>query len=190
MDLSSPLNIIWIVLTINFGGEPAILSLSFMSALSEISLVTVAVAGYLTAVIGDVIWFSIARKISAERIRKWRFIQKSYDGYIGTVSKLEKQRPLRLLFWARSFYGGGMAVIIYLSQTKLKLVKLIQYSLIVNAFWVSVSIFLGWEAGKGFGYALDLFVDIRIAITILVVLVVIAYLIFNKVKKLARASKI
>lgn len=184
MILAHLFKIIWITLTITFGGEPAVISLSFASAMDKISLVVVIVAGYLTAVIGEVAWFSIVRKLSPGKVRKWKFIKKSYDAYSRAISKVERRKPLKLLFWARSFYGGGMAAIVYLAGTQLGLKKLIKYSLIVNAFWTALSVLVGWEAGKGFRYALHLFVDIRITITILAVSVAVIYSAFYILKRM------
>jgi len=177
-------NVIWITITIIFGGEPAVISLSFAAAMAKVSLITVIAAGYLTVVVGDIFWFIVVREISPGKVRKWKFIKKSYDAYSKTINKIEKNKPFKLLFWARSFYGGGWGAIIYLAGTTISLGRLILYSAVVNTFWVAVSVVLGWEAGKGFGYALQLFLDIRIAITILVVAAIVIYFAIYLLKKI------
>ena len=176
-------NTIWITLPIIIGGDPAIILLSFASTGTNVSLVTVIIVGYLSTVMGDIIWFSIIKKISATRIKRWKFIGKVYDAYVETGNKIGQKTPLKMLFLGRSFYGGGLATIIYLAGTPLSIKKLIKYSLLVNAFWVTLSVFLGWAAGKGFKRALQLFVDTRIAITIMAVLIIVFYVIFYKLKK-------
>ena len=92
MNFLSPLNILWITLAVLFGGEPAVISLAFAAVALKTSLAVIIVAGYFTAVLGDIFWFSLAKRLSPDRIKKWKFVGKTYDAYIKTASKIDPKK--------------------------------------------------------------------------------------------------
>jgi membrane protein DedA with SNARE-associated domain len=73
-------------------------------------------------------------------------------------------------------------MIVYLSRKNLSLKKFIVNCLIVNAIWTPSVVYIGWLAGKGFIFALEIIKNLETVTTIFVIIVILTIIIKKKVE--------
>ncbi len=163
-----------------FLGEPAVLSLAFLSAASAVlPLWQVMVIGYATSILGEGFWFLIARSPWADMIGKKHSESVTGSDFKRYIAKLERGNPLRLLFGVRFIAGLSIVVVVYLSRQGLSFKRFLLYCIIINAFWTPIFALIGYAAGEGYSLLLATFDDIRLAIEIGLCALIAAYVCYR-----------
>lgn len=165
-----------------FGGEPVVLFLSSLSsAQGMVSIWLVGVIGYSTAIIGEMFWFLLARSPLAMIVTSKVCDSLVYKKYMYLMSKVERGKPLRLLFLTRVISGFTIVLIIYFSQTKMSLRTFLKYIMIINIFWTPLIVVAGWSIGKGFSLLLDIIEDVQWVMTITAAMSILGYFLYKKI---------
>ena len=160
-----------------FGGEPMVLTLSFLASTKDIfELWELIVIGFSTALLAEIFWFLLARSPWAKLLDKKYIESKVVSDFHNYFGKIERNRPLRLLFLTKFISGMQIFVIIYLSRKGLNFVLFLKYCIIVNLFWTPVVTLVGWSGGKGFTFLYDLFQNLHLVLGIVFLVVVVLYI--------------
>ncbi len=169
-----------------FLGEPFVLGVAFFSTTHSIfSLPEILVLAYTSALIGELFWFSIARKPFFDFIAS----KKTYQEVEKLTHLSRMNTPLRLLFFTRFITGLTIVAIVYLSKKGVSYPTFIKNVLLINLFWTPLVVGIGYSAGKGYTLALHIFEDAKFAITCTILLLIGIYLVYRFIgKKLTSPS--
>ena len=100
-----------------------------------------------------------------------------------TVVRISRNNDFLLLLLAKYIYGTRILTIFYVSLKELAFGKFLVYSSISAVCWIIPICTIGWLAGKGFEMVLTIFKNVQLAVTFLVVLVVLFYVIQRVIKR-------
>lgn len=163
-----------------FAGEPFVLVLSFLVARTNIApIYYLILMVYLTAIVGELFWFYIAKVNIFNKIKKPKFISRA-SNELKDLNFSKLRHPLVMLALARVVTALTIVVIIYLSKKKLALKKFILYSMTVNVVWTTLIVGVGYSAGHGYTYALTVFQNTRIVALVSLVSFVLLYIFYKK----------
>lgn len=157
-------------------GETIIILLAFLSAIGLIPLWYVLVFCTIGMYLSDFVPFTLGR---------FKFWKKFYTGKMEKHAKNIEIKFLRYtknnlfltLFYTKFIYGLSIPALIYLGHKKTTYRRFALYNLFVEMVFVPIVVLIGWYSGKGFTLARTIFKDIRVAIFLLIILVIILTLI-------------
>ena len=168
-----------------FMGEPIVLGFAFITATSGIfNFSEVLVLAYITAIIGELFWFSIGRFGTSDTLTRTSLISEKSTDFNTLINTFGLYKPIRLLFYSRLISGVAILVIIFLGRRGMSFYTFIRYSFIVNAFWTPIVVFVGYSAGKGYTLALTIFQDVRTVFLVAFVVFALVYFGYTRLKKL------
>ena len=155
------------------GGEETLLALSFLAANNMIPLEILFIFGFLGVYVCDLIVFSIGRFKLVHNFEKLEKHSPVYQRIDKFISKLTNESPFLALMYTKFIYGARLLTLIYLGLKKISLKQFLVSNFIVDLIWMSVIIMLGWLAGSGFKFVLDVFKNVQAAIGLVIVFVII-----------------
>lgn len=170
----------WVAfLSVLFGGEPAMLILSFLSGQGEFHPLLVGAVGFATALLAEVFWFFLGRETSFDFLRNGFFSSRFRNGFFQKIRGVLDRKPFRSLFLARFISGITIPCIVYFGRRRMPIGRFVSYCLVINLFWTPTIVLVGWSAGRGFTLILDTFKNLQIALDVLFVFFLAGYFIYS-----------
>lgn len=163
-----------------FAGEPIVLGFTFITTTLEmISVWNIFMFAFITAVLAELFWFFLARTKIFQKYKLGEiFPTLAKDmNYISHKSGIDS--PLKLLFFSRFISGAAILVIIILSQKGIAVRKFFYYSIIVNLFWSTLIVTLGYYAALGYHEILMAFAGFAHVIEISLAVLLTIYLLYR-----------
>ena len=158
-------------------GESIIIILAFLSAQGVIPLWQVLVFCTIGMYLSDFIPLTIGRfKYLRNLLEKEKFA-KRVERIEHNIQKYAKNNLFLILLYTKFIYGLSIPVLIYLGAKKTSYSRFAFVNFLVELVFVPIVVTIGWLAGKGFTFAATIFKNIRIAITLLIVIMIILYFI-------------
>jgi len=169
-----------IFLLMLFLGEPIVLMLGFITATTGIiNIYFIAGLAFLSAVVGEMFWFTTAR------LKQFSFLEQklkrsSFNTHFHRLLKVTHiTTPLRILLTTRVFTGLTIAAIIYLSHTGVTKLRFLSYSFLVNLFWTPIILGVGYAAGTGYDWILNVYQDTHITLVFAIVISLAIYITYT-----------
>lgn len=171
-------------------GETIILTLAFLSGTGIIPFWYVLVFGTLGMYLSDFVPFTFGR---------FKFFRNIFKGRTGKRAKKFEERFLKYtknnlfltLLYTKFIYGASIPALVYLGYKKTSYARFAFYNAFVELIFIPLVVLVGWLSGKGFAISRTIFRDIRIAIFLLVILIIIFYFIRKWIdQKLMRKQKL
>ena len=160
-----------------FGGEAAILGLSFLAAQNFFPLTTFFIVGFLGTVSSDILWFILGKTKTADKIVGHRYTARAVSAIIEAIQKVSGGSHWLALIFAKFLIGTRVVVILYISKTNMAFKKFILPDLVAIVIWLSILSSVGFMAGLGFSYISGVLKNIYAGIGfVILVLVIIAIL--------------
>lgn len=160
-------------------GESVILILAFMSATGILPVWYLLVFCTLGMFCSDFVPFTMGR-------HRWfvNFLWSEKTKHRGNniekiLHKYTKHNLFLILLMTKFTYGASIPALFYLGSKKTPYTKFAATNIFVNIIFVPSVILVGWLAGKGFKFATNIFADIRIAL-LLVILIIVLFVIGRK----------
>ncbi len=179
VDNTLQLSLLLFVLFLFFG-EPIIIAAAFfMSSHQHQDWLTLGVLAFVSAIIAELFWFYSGR---IPYLRSF-FLNKKMTTIKTFIEKIHLHKPLPLLFVTRLFTGLTIFAIIHLSTQGLSVRKFIVYSIIVNAFWTPLVVTIGYTAGLGYTYALNILNDVHRVSMLVLATALTVYLIYHMLNR-------
>lgn len=157
-------------------GETVILTLSFLSANGYFPLVDILVFCTLGMYFSDFIPFMIGRSEFLRKIFSKKFFCKKSETSELIIRHLNKHFFLSLLS-AKFIYGAAIPVLGYMGYKKVSYKKFALWNILVEIIFVPTVVAIGWFGGKGYGQVSEIFKDLRIAIFLLIIVIILMYFI-------------
>ncbi|HLD60751.1 MAG TPA: VTT domain-containing protein [Patescibacteria group bacterium] len=165
--------------TIYFGsfflGEAAILPAAFLSAQGIYSPIAVFGIALIGTVSSDSIWFFLGEPLF-KRFGSWKryeekmvHIQNKLHGFTG-------KRPYLMLLFIKFFYGARVLTIMYVASRRVKYRTFLLFNTLGTLPWLAVLISIGWLAGRNIVNAVNLFGNIRLALSAIILALIVVKL--------------
>ena len=171
-------------------GEETVMALSFASAVGVLPFWIVLVFATLGMFVCDTFFFAVGKSRFAHRVLEFKKIKEGYKKIDESVEKITLKHPILLLLYTKFIYGTRIASLLFLGIKQTSWIKFLSVNLAIAMLWGLIVIPAGWLAGKGFRIILDIFRNVQLGITF-VVLTIILIIIIRKWlnKKLTRKQK-
>lgn len=154
-------------------GETVIMSLAFISATGVLPIWHVLIFSTIGLFLSDFIPFTIGR-------HRWfvKFLWEKKAEHRGKniekiLHKYTRNNLFLILLITKFIYGASIPALLYLGSKKISYQKFSWTNLFVEIIFVPVIVLVGWTAGRGFSLATNIFVDMRIAMLLLIIFVVL-----------------
>lgn len=171
------LKYIVIFLGAGFGGELAVVSLSFLAAQGLFPLPLFFGISFLGTLFSDSLWFFLGRTRLAEKIVDHRYATNTIVVIFEAIKKISRGNHLFAFIFAKFLVGTRIVVIFYVSKTKIAFKKFLQNDLPAIIIWLFVLGLIGYLSGLGFNYISGILKNVYAGIGFVVlILVVIAVL--------------
>jgi membrane protein DedA with SNARE-associated domain len=173
-----------------FLGEETIMFLSFLSSQGYLPILTVFIFSTLGTFTSDLFFFSISKIRYFQNLEKESSLYRQYQKIDTLVGRLTKENHLLILFYTKFIYGTRIMTIMYLGVKGVSFRKFLIFNSIITILWSLVIVSLGWLAGQGYLFILDLFRNIQLAIFFILLLIIVLLVIKKWIqKKLTREQE-
>lgn len=154
-------------------GESMIVTLAFLSAQGVLPLWQVFVFCTLGMYLSDFIPLIIGRfKFFRKLFERKKFVKK-IEKIEHNLQKYARNNLFLILFYSKFIYGLSIPALIYLGTKKTSYLKFAFYNFLVEIIFVPMVILIGWFSGRGFLFTKNIFKDIRIAIFLLIIFIIL-----------------
>jgi len=156
-----------------FGGETAIISLSFLSANGLFPLWWILVFTTIGEFISDIFVFLIGRMHFISNLTKLEKSFKVYRRIDKIIVKLSRDNIFLVILYGKFIYGASIFGLLYLGIKKKNIIEFLIADFIVVCMWIIILVTIGWLGGHGFNFIITIFNNIKIAIFLLLLFVLI-----------------
>ncbi len=160
-----------------FGGEAAIITLSFLAAQKFFPLLPFFLVSYVGTLSSDALWFAMGRTKLAAKITDHRHVSKTVFMIMEAIRKVSRGSHLLAIIFTKFLIGTRVVLILYVSKTNITLRDFMRYDLIAILIWIVVVIPIGLLAGLGYNYISktleNIYAGIGFALFILIVFVLL-----------------
>lgn len=154
-------------------GESIVVTLGFLSAQGFLPLWPVLVFCALGMYLSDFIPLTIGRfKFFVKLLEREKSVRR-VEKIEYHIQKYTKNNLFLILLYTKIIYGASIPTLIYLGAKKTSYSKFAYYNFFVEIIFVPIVVLIGWSAGKGFVFAKNIFRDIRIAIFLLIIFIIL-----------------
>lgn len=154
-------------------GETAIITLALVSSTGMLPLWYMLVFSTIGMFLSDFIPFMIGRHEWFVNFLWEKKVEHRGKSIEKVLHKYVNHNLFLILMITKFIYGASIPALLYLGSKKTSLTKFSMANFLVEIIFVPLVVLLGWYAGKGFTHAANLFADMRIAVFILILLVVL-----------------
>jgi membrane protein DedA with SNARE-associated domain len=157
------------------GGIETLLLLGMLAGHGIISFSTAFIFSFIGYFIFELSVFFVARSKLMNRIKKWKWFEKKYIRIVHALKKSTVESDFLALVLAKFLYGIAIIILIYLSRERLTTKKFLIYNIPITFCSTLFIMSIGWLAGRGIRNITTLFNDVRLALTLFVIFLIIAH---------------
>jgi len=155
------------------GGEIGVMIVAFVAAQGYFPLWIVILFSFLGMIVIDSIWFGIMR---LKLIRGLQDNSERFQRISQKVNTLSGGRDMLILFISKVLVGTRILVITYISSRRISFGKFTLYNTPPTFIWAILLGFFGWLAGKGYYNIMEIYGDLKLAITFVIIFGIVVYL--------------
>jgi len=133
--------------------------------------------------ISDTIWFNIGKSQKITSIIRHRHFLYNYYSIKKLIEKSHKKNNFIVFLGSKFVYGTKILTLMYAGRRNMKLTDFIKYNFTASTIWVTILVFIGFLAGKGFTQLFEIFNNLKqtlIVFTLIVILIYILWFISGK----------
>lgn len=160
-----------------FGGEFAIISLSFLAVQNIFPMPLFFVISFLGTLSSDILWFLLGKSKIAGEIINHRYATKTVSVIIEAIDRVSRGNHLLAFIFAKFLIGTRIVVILYVGKNGLTLKKFILSDLLAIFIWLSILTAIGFFSGFGFLFISHLLKNIYAGIGFLALFILVIVLI-------------
>jgi len=148
------------------GGEELILILAFLAAHKIFNLGNIFIFCFLGTLISDICWFLFGGFLS-KKVEFFRNALSKYKHLFNIIKKISDKNYIVLLI-SKFIYGVRITTIMYFGAHNLNLIRFVLYEIFVICVWLPIVLLLGWFAGKGVSFFVNIYDNVWIMFVIVV----------------------
>ncbi|OGI73920.1 hypothetical protein A3D42_02785 [Candidatus Nomurabacteria bacterium RIFCSPHIGHO2_02_FULL_41_18] len=135
-----------------FGGEVAMITLSFLAAQGFFPLPSFFLVSFLGTLSSDVLWFVLGRTKTADKIFNHRYAIATILLITEAIRKISRGNHLFALIFAKFLIGTRVVLILYVSKTRIAFKNFIFDDMLAILVWLLVLVPIGFLSGLGFTF--------------------------------------
>ena len=166
-----------------FGGELAILSLSFLTAQNIFPLLPFFLLCALGVFSSDALWFLLGRTRMVSKIVDHRYAANTVSAITEAIRRVSRGSHFLAFILAKFVVGTRVVIIMYVSKTGMTFQNFIRYNLAAIFIWLIALIPIGFLSGLGFNYISHILENIYAAMGFFILILLIFVVIQIWVKK-------
>ncbi|MDO8620007.1 MAG: hypothetical protein Q7R64_01500 [bacterium] len=155
-----------------FLGETVAIPASFLAGEGLLSLQSVFWVMYLGTISADTLWFFVGPSFF-KFAHRFRWIATRSEAVLKKLDGLYSNRPFRALVVSKFVFGTRFLTAVYLSTQKLSGIRFFLVNLASTFVWLALIVAIGWLAGKSIINLLPIVADIKYALLVVILLVVL-----------------
>jgi len=155
-----------------------VIFLASLSGQGIFSLWKVWIIALIGILISDTIWFIIGKSATINKIARHRHFLYNYYSIKSILNKSEEKNNFFVFLGSKFIYGAKILTLIYAGKRKMRIKDFIKYNFTSSAIWISLLVFLGFLAGKGFAKLLEGLNNLRYALIIFILIIISIYLLW------------
>jgi len=170
-----------------FFGAETIIILGILSAQGLVKFWIVYVFCALGMFSADSMWFFVGKIKAFGKLKRFKFIKKSYKKTSELIEKISKKRIFLLLTLLKFVYGIAIPIIMYLGRKKkISYSRFALYNCLIIMPWTAMLAGLGWLAGKGYIFAVKISENIYFGMFILAIIFVLIHVLTKSIRKILK----
>ncbi|MEX2052319.1 MAG: hypothetical protein WD991_01310 [Candidatus Paceibacterota bacterium] len=154
-----------------FGGEVAVISLSFLAAQGFFPLPTFFIVSFIGTFSSDMLWFLLGRTKVVAWLITHRYAHGTISLLTDTIGKVSRGSHFLALVMAKMMVGTRVILIMYTAKTSLPFRKFVAYDAVAVVIWLLVVIPIGYISGLGFSYLSNIFENLYASIGFLLLFI-------------------
>ncbi len=135
-----------------FGGEIAMISMSFLLAQGFFSFYPFVTISYIGTYSSDIMWFWLGKSKMVSKLFTHRHTSKTIHVIVEAMHKMSKGSDFMALFLANFMPASRVILIMYVSRKNLEFVKFLYYEAVALFWWTVAVVAIGYTAGIGYTY--------------------------------------
>ncbi|PIN95121.1 hypothetical protein COU53_00945 [Candidatus Pacearchaeota archaeon CG10_big_fil_rev_8_21_14_0_10_30_48] len=152
-----------------------VIFLSSLSGQGLFSLWKVWIIALMGVLISDIIWFTLGKSASINKIARHRHFLYNYYSIKSILNKSGEKNNFFVFLGSKFVYGAKIITLMYAGRRNMRIKDFIRYNVTSSTIWVSFLVFLGFLAGKGFTKLLDGLNNLKYALVIFILIIIIIY---------------
>ncbi len=167
-----------------FGGEVAMIALSFLSAQGFLPFWPFLIVSFLGVLSSDSLWFFMGKTKMAERIFNHKYATATVIMITEAIHKVSRGNHLFALVFAKFLIGTRVVLILYVSKSNLSFKRFIVHDTVAIIVWLLVVVPIGFLSGLGFTYFSHILENIYAGIGFLILVLVLCIMMQMWLKRL------
>lgn len=182
--LASYISLLSFLAPIIGGGELGVIAVAFLFGNDFDNFARIVIFSFAGMMAIDSIWFLIARSKIFEKIKKWQKIAKPYKKIEDNIENLSSGRDFWIITFAKLMAGTRILLLLYIGGRKIGFRRFTMYNFFPTFIWAILLGLIGFLAAKGFNSIIVIFRSIQLAITFLIVVLIVLYIMQKWINKL------
>lgn len=167
-----------------FGGEPAVITLSFLVAAQKISpLATYLILSFLGVLLSDSLYFFLGKTKIAHKIIEHRYAANTISVIIEAINRLSKGKHTIAFILAKFVIGTRAVIIMYVSKTGISFGYFLRHNLLAIVVWLVLVNAIGYLSGLGFTYFSQILENIYAGLGFIALILIILIIAQRQLKK-------
>lgn len=160
-----------------FGGELAMISMSFLVAQGLFAVVPFLSISFIGTLSSDVLWFMLGKTSVINKLFSHKYTSKTINTINEAVYKVSKGSDFIALLLANFMLASRIILIMYVSKRELNFFKFLYLEAVALVFWTLAVFSIGYVSGLGSIYLADILENIYAGIGFgLLILVIIVFI--------------
>ena len=156
-----------------FGGEPALFILGFFAAQGVLPIPTVVILSFLATFPPNILWFLLGRSDALRKMITHRYADTTISLVTDAVKRVSRNNHFIELLFIKFIIGTPFILTMYISKTDFGFKRFIVYETPVIILSLCVIIPLGFVSGLGFTYFANVFNNLYVGLSFLLLVIVI-----------------
>ena len=156
-----------------FGGEVAVISLSFLAAHNFFPFPLFCIVSFFGVLSSDILWFFLGKTKMAGKIIGHRYAAGTIAVIMEAIRRVSRGNHLFAFIFAKFLVGTRAVIIFYVSKTGIAFRDFIRYDLVAIVIWLVTLISIGYLSGLGFTYVSNILKNIYAGIGFVILILII-----------------
>jgi len=158
------------------GGEIGVIMASFLFSKNPYLFFIIVLFSFLGMISIDSFWFFIARSKLFNKFKEIKKISPHYKKLEGNIESISHGKDSLVILISKLMIGTRILLVIYISGRKINFSKYLLYDAIPTLIWAICLTSIGVLLSFGFDSVITIFKNIQLAITLIILLLFIIYL--------------
>ena len=166
-----------------FGGEPAVIALSFLAAQGIFPAVPFIFTSFLGVLFSDCLYFFLGKTTFVRKLIEHRYAAGTIAAIMEAIERLSRGRHVAAFILAKFVIGTRAVIIMYVSKTGITFGYFLRHNLLAIMAWLTLVIAIGYLAGIGYSYVSGVLENVYAGVGFLFLVLIILIIVQTRLKR-------